>query len=380
MLMKKLTTLNSNRCFSMTFSIIAAAFLLVSICPHYTDAARIKDMVTIKGIRSNQLIGYGLVVGLDGSGDKSAAFTTQALVSMMERMGIQVDKKQVKVKNVAAVMVTADMQPFARIGNDLDITVSSVGDAKSLAGGTLLLTPLRGVDGNVYALAQGPVAVGGFGTSGAGGGVTKNHLLVSRIAGGATIEAEIPVSLDGKKQLTMSLFNPDFTTISRISKTINTSIQTDVAKAVDSGTIKLRIPETFINNVAGFIANIESLEVIPDTVAKIVVNEKTGTVIIGENVKISSVAISHGNLSISIRESQEVSQPEPLSEGETVITPETNVTIEEEKSNVIVVPESTTIGSLVRALNAIGVSPRDLISIFQSIKASGALQAELEII
>jgi flagellar P-ring protein precursor FlgI len=345
------------------------------------SAARIKDLAAIKGIRTNQLVGYGLVVGLNGTGDKSGTeFTIQSLVNMLERVGIHVDRNDVKVKNVAAVMVTAKMLPFARIGNKIDVLVSSIGDAKSLVGGTLLLTPLRGADGKVYALAQGPLSVGGFGAEGAGEGVTKNHLLAARIAGGATIECEISLSLEGKKSLTLTLLNPDFTTALRVSESINTVMGNGVAKAVDSGTLLLTVPLNFQDNVAKFLADIETLNVEPDAVAKIVVNEKTGTVVIGENVRISTVAVSHGNLSITIKESPEVSQPLPYSKGETVVTPDTNIEIKEEENQLVLVPGGSTIGELVRALNAIGVTPRDLISIFQSIKAAGALQAELEII
>jgi len=345
------------------------------------DAARIKDLASIKGIRTNQLVGYGLVVGLNGTGDKSGTeFTIQSLVNMLERMGINVDRNDVKVKNVAAVMVTAKMLPFAGIGNKIDVLVSSIGDAKSLVGGTLLLTPLRGADGKVYALAQGSVSVGGFGAEGAGEGMTKNHLLAARIAGGATIECEIPVSLEGKKSLTLTLLNPDFTTALRVSETINGVMGNGVAKAVDSGTLLLTVPSNLQDHVAKFLADIEKLNVEPDTAARIIVNEKTGTVVIGENVRISTVAVSHGNLSISIKESPNVSQPMPFSEGETVVTPNTSIEIQEEKNQLILVPGGSTIGELVRALNAIGVTPRDLISIFQSIKAAGALQAELEII
>lgn len=353
-----------------------------SISSQPLSAARIKDLVSIKGIRTNQLVGYGLVIGLNGTGDKSGTeFTIQSLVNMMERMGIHVDKNQVKVKNVAAVMVTAKMPPFARIGNRIDVLLSSIGDAKSLVGGTLLLTPLRGVDGKVYALSQGPVSVGGFGAGGASGsGVTKNHLLAARIAGGATVEREIPLSLEGKQVLTMTLSNPDFTTALRISDTINEAIGRQVANALDSGTLRLNVPVDMQNNITEFLAKIETLDVIPDTVAKIVVNEKTGTVVIGQNVRISTVAVSHGNLSISIKESPKVSQPAPFSEGETVITPQSDIEVREEENKLMIVPGGSTIGELVRALNAVGVSPRDLISIFQSIKAAGALQAELEII
>lgn len=344
--------------------------------------ARIKDLAAIKGIRTNQLTGYGLIVGLDGTGDKSGAdFMTQAMANMMDRMGIHVNKDDLKVKNVAAVMVTATMPPFSRIGNTIDVIASSIGDAKSLSGGTLLLTPLKGVDGNVYALAQGPVAVGGVSAGGAGGGAQKNHLQVVRLANGATVEKEIPVTLDGKEFLTLSLFNPDFTTAKRVADTINASIGPGVAETIDSSALRLNIPGDMVaDNVAEFIADIETLSVVPDSKAKVVVNEKTGTVVIGENVTISTVAVAHGNLTVTIRNSQDVSQPPPLTQGQTVATPQTDVAIEEQKVKVMPLQGTSTIGELVKGLNSIGVSPRDLISILQSIKAAGALQAELEII
>lgn len=360
-----------------------ASVLMTATAFEPVHAARIKDLTSIKGIRTNQLTGYGLVVGLDGTGDKSGTeFTIQSLVNMLERMGINVDKKDVSVKNVAAVVVTAKLLPFARIGSKMDVVVSSIGDAKSLVGGTLLFTPLRGADGKVYALAQGPVSVGGVGASGASGSsVTKNHLLAARIAGGATIEREVTFSLNGKKDLTLTLLNPDFTTALRMSETINAAMGEAVSKALDSGTLELNIPETYRQDISRFLANVEALEVAPDTVARIVVNEKTGTVVIGQNVRISTVAVSHGNLSITIKETQNVSQPRPFTEtGQTVVTPESDIEIKESDNKLMVVEGGATIGELVRALNAIGVTPRDLISIFQSIKAAGALQAELEII
>jgi flagellar P-ring protein precursor FlgI len=382
--------------------------LTVCLCLSIAVSAygiRIKDISKIKGIRSNQLIGYGLVVGLNGTGDKDTTyFTVQSLVNMIEQMGVQVDRDSVTVKNVAAVIVTAKMPPFARIGNKIDIVISSIGDAKSLSGGTLLLTPLRGVDGKVYALSQGPLCVGGFSTGGAaGGGVTKNHPTVASIPRGATIEKEIPVSIQNKDELTITLNNPDFTTAMRMAKVINGKFKTDLALPVDSGTLKLTVPAPFKNNLVQMIASLENLEVRPDTVARVVLNEKTGTVVIGEKVKISTVAIAHGNLQITIKESANVYQPAPFAPappigaetaqtniegggvitapgGQTVIIPESDVVAEEEKRNLIILPAGTTIGELVRALNAIGATPRDLITILQSIRFAGALQAEIDII
>ncbi len=360
--------------------ILLLLILLAALTP--TEAARIKDIAAVKGVRPNQLVGYGLVVGLNGTGDNNKTeFTIQSLVNMLERMNVHVDQNDVKVKNVAAVIVTANLPPFSRIGNKIDVLVSSIGDAKSLVGGTLLLTPLNGVDRQVYALAQGPVSVGGFGAEGTtGSAVTQNHLLAAKIPGGATVEKEIAFALDGRQELTLTLLQPDFTTAVRVSDAINQAMGGALASALDSGTLEVKVPGSFHDNIPGFLARIESLTVTPDSVARIVVNEKTGTVVMGENVRISTVAVAHGNLSISIQEAFDVSQPEPLARGETVVTPRTEIQIKEQNNELMVVPGGSTIGDLVRALNAIGVTPRDLISIFQSIKAAGALQAELEII
>ena len=391
----------------ITCRLLTAAFifLVLLLSPFAkTSAARIKDLASIKGIRHNQLIGYGLVVGLNGTGDKpGTGFTVQSLVNMIERMGIHIDENDVTVKNVAAVMVTAKIAPFARIGNKIDVLVSSIGDAKSLQGGTLLLTPLRGVDRKVYALAQGAISVGGFTAGGAaGGGVTKNHPTVGRISRGATIEREISVSMQGKQELVITLNNPDFTTAVRVCDAINKKLGQTVASTADSGTLKLHIPENCRNHVVQILATIENLDVTPDSVAKVVLNEKTGTVVVGENVRISTVAVAHGNLSIQIKERTTVSQPLPFAPappegtgteqfqpedgvvvgpgGQTIVSSDSDVSAQEEKNRLLLVPHGTTIGELVRALNAIGVTPRDLITIFQSIKAAGALQAELEII
>jgi flagellar P-ring protein precursor FlgI len=386
------------------FEIALLATVLLIVFSAKASAVRIKDLSSIKGIRHNQVIGYGLVVGLNGTGDKQyTGFTVQSLVNMIERMGIHVDEKDVMVKNVAAVMVTAMIPPFARIGNKIDVVVSSIGDATSLQGGTLLLTPLRGVDRKVYALVQGPISVGGFTVQGAArGGVTKNHPTVGRISRGATIEREIPVSMQDKQEFVITLNNPDFTTATRICDAINERFGQMLVDTTDSGTLELQVPEDFQDRVVQMVAIIENLEVTPDTVAKVVLNEKTGTVVIGENVRISTVAVAHGSLSIQIKERTIVSQPQPFAPaspvgtstqqfelqdgvvmgpgGQTVVSSDSEVFAQEEEDRLLLVPVGTTIGELVRALNAIGVTPRDLITIFQSIKAAGALQAELEII
>ncbi len=345
-------------------------------------AARIKDIATLQGMRINQLVGYGLVVGLNGSGDGTQAqFTTQSIVNMMERMGINVDPKQVKVKNVAGVMVTAKLRPFAKIGQRIDVVVSSMGDAKSLQGGTLLLTPLKGVDGKVYALAQGPLSIGGFAVEGASGtGVQKNHPTVGRIPNGATVEREIPFDLNGKSSIKISLNNPDFTTVTRITEAINDTLGADLARPVDAETVNLTVPPEYQGNAVGLMASIENLEIDPDTKAKVVLDERTGTVVMGEQVRVSRVAIAHGNLSIQIKETPQVSQPQPFGQGQTVVTPKSEINAKEQGGKLVVLRSGTTIGELVRALNAVGVTPRDLISILQSVKAAGALQADLEII
>ena len=360
-------------------------FILIAIYslffPFSSRAARIKDMANIKGVRSNQLVGYGLVVGLDGTGDgKKSKFTIQSMVSMLEQMGISVGEKDVTLSNVAAVMVTADLPPFTRSGSRIDALVSSIGDASNLQGGTLLLTPLKAVNGKVYAVAQGPVVTGGFSASGSGGSIQKNFPTAGRILNGAIVEKELENTFNTKRALTFSLNQPDFTTATRMAEIINSQFYDNIAHTPDAGTIEVRVPERFLGNTVGLVAFLEGLDVAPDTMAKVVINERTGTVVMGENVKISTLAIAHGNLSIVIRESLNVSQPLPFSEGETVATPNTEIAVEEGQNRLMVLESGVSIRDLVKALNALGVSPRDLVAIFQAIKAAGALQAELEII
>jgi len=342
------------------FSLLIVFAINVFLASTVTGA-RLKDIASIKGIRTNQLFGYGLVIGLNGSGDKGGTnFTIQGLVNMLEKMGVHVSAQDVKVSNVAAVMASATLPPFARIGKKIDVIISSIGDAKSLQGGTLLLTPLKGVDGRIYALAQGPLSVGGFSVGGAaGGGVTKNHPTVGRITGGATVEREIPLSLKNKRELIMILNNPDFITAARAANAINLCFGKGLAKPIDSGTLKITIPQSFQDKLVTLIARLEDLEVIPDSVAKVIVNEKTGTVVIGENVRILTVAVAHGNLSIQIKEEKEVSQPLSFAPrpakgstatqvgagvvvapgGSTVVTPKSEVTVEEEGKRLLLVPK-----------------------------------------
>ncbi|MDI6852586.1 MAG: flagellar basal body P-ring protein FlgI [Deltaproteobacteria bacterium] len=345
-------------------------------------AIRLKDIASFKGVRPNQLIGNGLVVGLNGTGDgTNVDFNTQELANFLAQLGINASRDKLKVKNIAAVAVTAVLPPFARVGSRIDVLVSSLGDAKSLQGGTLLLTPLKGVDGQVYALAQGPVSVGGFTAGGAaGGGVTKNHPTAGRIANGATVEREIPFDFAGKDEFILSLHDSDFTTSQRIVKAINHHLRGSYSHSRDGGTVAIKLPPGYKDRAIPLLASLENLEITPDAAAKVVIDERNGTVVMGANVRLSTVAIAHGNLMVQIKERPRVSQPLPFSEGETVVVPDTSVTIKEGENHLMVLPEGVSIGQVVRALNAIGVTPRDLIAILQAIKAAGALQAELEII
>ncbi len=355
---------------------------LLLVLPGTVRGARIKDLAEIQGVRANALMGYGLVVGLQGTGDSAASlFANRSLAGLLAKLGIVVDPTLLRVKNVAAVMVTAELPPFARVGEPLDVTVSSVGDAKNLQGGTLLATPLLGVDGEVYALAQGPLSIGGFGASSQQGDrVQRNHLTVGRIPSGALVERELGVRLGSRESVRFVLREKDFTTAARLAQVVNEAIGAGTAWAADSGSIEVRIPDTYRMNPVPFLARVEDLDVQPDRVAAVVLNERTGTVVIGAEVRISAIAISHGNLSIRISTRTAVSQPAPFAErGDTVVFDNEEIVIQEQGSALAVV-QGITIGELVRALNAIGASPRDLIAILQSIKAAGALQAELRII
>ena len=354
--------------------------LLLSL-PSTSLGARIKDIAKLKGVRNNQLIGYGLVIGLNGTGDSAGTeFTIQSLVNMLERLGVSVDRDNVKVDNVAAVVVTADLPPFAKPGNTLDVLVSSIGDADNLSGGSLLMTPLKGPDGKIYAVAQGPVTIGALAFGGKAASVQKNHPTVGRIPGGALIEREVAFSLEQKDMLTYELRQADFTTISRMASVINNHYNEDLTTTIDSGSITVLIPAQFKGNAIEFIASLEALAITPDSLAKIVVNEKTGTIVMGEGVKISTVAVSHANLSIIISESARVSQPRALAAGRTEVVPETAIDVVEEEANLIVMQMGVDIGDVANALNAIGATPRDLIAIFQAIKAAGALHAELVVL
>ena len=363
-------------------SVALSVFLIGAFFTAEASAARIKDIAFIDGVRPNQLVGYGLVVGLSGTGDKSSAvYTTQSIANMLNKMGLKFDPKAIKVKNTAAVLVTAELQAFSKPGSEIDVVISSIGDATSLQGGTLIATPLKGHDGSVYAVAQGPLALAGFSAGSDTVKVSKNHQTAAKIPGGAIIEKEIALDIANRQELYLSLRNPDFTTAERVARSVNDYLGLrGVATAVDAGRIRLLVPEQF-RNVVVFISKVEGIDVSPDAVTRVVVNERTGTVVMGEHVRISKVAVSHGDISIEIKTQYAISQPPPLSKkGETVVVPYDNMEVEEQKSRLIVLPESVTLGEVVRALNLVGVTPRDLVAILQAIKASGALQAELEII
>jgi flagellar P-ring protein precursor FlgI len=358
--------------------------LLPSLAPVATAEVRVKDIARIQGVRENEIFGYGLVVGLNGTGDRSGSspFTPQTVANMLLRMGINVPRTALSLKNVAAVVVTAKLQPFARTGTSVDVLVSSIGDATSLQGGTLLLTPLQGGDGKVYAVAQGPVSVGGFQfiASGTSETVQKNHPTVGRVPGGATIEREVPMSLN-PHGVTVTLSQPDFTTAARLSQAVNGELGGSLARALDPGTVTVSVPADYRERLVEFVAKVENARLETDAPAKVVINERTGTIIMGSEVRILAVAVSHGNLSIHIKSEFQVSQPQPFAPlgSATVTVPQTQTTVKEEKGNLILLPEGASIGEVVKALNAIGATPRDLIAILQAIKQAGALQAALEI-
>jgi len=360
-------------------------FVLIVFDIKTLDAqTRIKDIVDFEGVRENMLIGYGLVVGLNGTGDtlSSSIFTRESLVGMLERLGVNARDDSLKTDNVAAVMVTATLPPFAKQGTRIDLSLSAIGDADSLLGGTLLVTPLVGADGEVYAVAQGPVAVGGVSAGGAGAEVSKGVPTNGRIASGAIIEREISFDLQGLDTLRISLRNPDFTTARRIAQAINSFVGGPIAQSRDPATVSLVVPDNYRGKMVALITDIEQLRVTPDISAKVVIDEQTGIIVMGENVRISTVAIAQGNLTIRITETPQVSQPLPFSEeGETVTVPRTQIEIDEdEDKRLSVLSNSVTLQELVDGLNALGIGPRDMISILQAIKAAGALQAEIELL
>jgi len=362
----------------MLLGLILTVFSVVS--PVRGETVRIKDITQVEGVRSNQLVGYGLVVGLSGSGDsRNSLFTNQALANMLEKMGISVDSQAVRSRNVASVIITAELPPFVQEGEEIDVTVSSLGDAKTLQGGVLLLTPLKAVDGKVYAVAQGPLSIGGFNVGGGGNVVQQNHPTVGMIPGGGIVERTVETNFidEIRGVFTLLLREPDFVTASRIAQAINEELGGGKAQALDANRVEVTIPEHYQNQVSRLIALVGEIPVEPDVPARVVINERTGTVVIGGNVRILPVALSHGNLTVTITTEYQVSQPPPLSSGETVVVPQQEVKVEEEPARLFKVESGNTIDDLVRALNALGVTPRDLVAILQAIKKAGALQGEL---
>jgi flagellar P-ring protein precursor FlgI len=359
---------------------LSIIFLLATLTPSWAVGSRIKDLVMVAGARENQLNGWGLVVGLANVGDKNPVYTIQAIANALQRYGITVPAATLASKNVAAVFVTADIKPFMKSGNRIDVTVSAMGDAISLNGGVLLQTPLLGANGDVYAVAQGPLVVGGFtaGTGGAGGAsVQKNHPTVAQISGGAIVEKEIPSKIVNNHHIDLLLRDPDFTSAARMAVAVNEQFANS-AEAIDPTTVRVLVPEGLEDHAVDFLARLECIEVTPDTTARVIINERTGTIVATSKIRISACAVSHGELTISIASTPDVSQPSPLSKnGTTTVTSRTETAVNEAKGRLIPLEEMPTIEKVAAGLNAIGVTPRDMMSIFQAMKQAGALQAEL---
>ena len=365
------------------FAAAMTAFMVVFTATSTDAASRIKDIIEFEGVRENMLVGYGLVVGLNNTGDtlKDGHFTKQSLQSMLNRMGVKPTNDGLDSKNVAAVMVTASLPAFARQGARVDVTVSALGDSKSLLGGTLLVTPLLGADGEVYAVAQGQLAVGGFAAEGNAETVVKGVPTSGRIANGAIVEREVSFTLTGMTNVKLNLRNPDFTTARRIAQAINAFLGTNAARPSDLTTVQLRVPASYTKNVVGLLTDIEQLRVEPDQLARVIVDEQSGVIVMGENVRISTVAIAQGSLTIRITEAAQVSQPGPFAEvGTTTTVDRTNVEVDEgEERQLTVLNPGVTLQELVNGLNALGIGPRDMITILQAVKASGALQAQIQV-
>lgn len=357
--------------------LLAAVLAAAAAAPAH--AVRLKDISSISGVRNNQLTGYGLVVGLGGTGDKRDDLTASTLTNMLEGMGIAAGSAQVEARNVASVMVTANLPASAKAGSSINVTISSIGSATSLQGGVLLQTPLMGIDGKVYAIAQGSLVVGGFSAQGAAASAQKNHTTVASIPNGAIVEREIPFSFNNQRELTINMHVHDFTTTQQTVERLNESLGGQYAAANDASTIKLQIPSEFQGNLVPLMASIENLNITPQNAAKVVVDEKTGTIVIGKDVKLAKVAIAHGNLQVTIQENVDVVQPNAFAQGTTVASPVTDLMAREESRNLHLV-EGATLQELVDGLNAIGATPRDLISILKALKNSGSLYADLEVL
>src|SRR5262249_24882717 len=359
---------------------LAAACMLALVAPA-AATSRIKDLANFEGVRQNQLIGYGLVVGLNGTGDtlNNIPFTKQSIQAMLERMGVNIRGVQIRTGNVAAVMVTANLPPFSTQRTRIDVTVSSLRDAKSLRGGTLLETPLLGADGNVYAVGQGAVAVAGFEAQGQAARVTRGVPTVGRISNGAIVEREIEFALNRLNQVRLALRNSDFTTAKRIAAAVNDYLGGPVAEPLDPATVQVTLPDKYPSNVIALLTEIEQLQIDPDLPAKVLFDEASGVIVIGRDVRVSTVAVAQGNLTITVAETPQVSQPAPFSRGRTVVTPRTRVGVQEDGRKLAVVWEGVSLQQLVDGLNALGIGPLDMIPILQAIKAAGAIQADIEV-
>ena len=342
---------------------------------------RVKDIARVQGVRDNQLVGLGLVVGLAGTGDgRGTLANVQMVANMLANFGVPVDARSLRTRNVAAVMLTANLPAYVRPGDRIDVTVSSLGDARSLEGGYLLQTPLEAANGQVYAVAQGPVSVGGFSAGAGGASVQKNHPTVGIVPNGAIVEAEVPTSFLSGDEITLLLHRPDFTTAARLAKAVDEAFGQPVAEAVDRAAVRVKVPSAYEHDVVGFVAAVEEVVLRPDAPAKVVINERTGTIVLGHHVRISSVAVAHGPLRVRVQPRVEVHQPPPLSSGETVKVETPELEVEEEDRALNVLRSGADVEELVAALNAIGATPRDIIAILQAIKAAGALYGDLEII
>ncbi|ACL59571.1 flagellar basal body P-ring protein FlgI [Methylobacterium nodulans] len=362
-------------------ALLSALAIMVGASPALA-LSRVKDLAAIEGVRPNQLVGYGIVVGLNGTGDtlNNVPFTKQSVQAMLERLGVNTRGATMRTANLAAVMVTANLPPFATQGTRIDVTVSSLGDAKSLQGGTLLVTPLLGADGEVYALAQGSLAIAGFQAEGDAAKITRGVPTNGRIANGAMIEREIEFKLNQQRMLRLSLRNPDLTTSKRIAAAINDFMGADTAEPTDPSTVTLQVPARYQGNMIRLLTEIEQLKVEPDQTARVVIDERSGIIVMGRDVRVSTVAVAQGNLTVTITEQPQVSQPEPLSQGTTVVVPRTALKVDTgDRNKLALVKEGVSLRELVDGLNALGVGPRDLISILQAIKAAGALQADIEV-
>ncbi|WP_277767645.1 flagellar basal body P-ring protein FlgI [Sphingomonas sp. HITSZ_GF] len=354
--------------------------LSLGLAPAATAQTRIKDVVNVENVRDNQLVGYGLVVGLAGTGDRlrNSPFTEESMQAMLERMGVNIRGTEMKTQNVAAVSITATMPPFARNGSRIDVQVSALGDASSLQGGTLIVSSLRGLDGEIYAVAQGNVAVSGFKGQGAAASVSRGVTTSARIAGGAIIEREVPYSLQTANSLKLALKNPDFATADRIAAAINAKYPGSAA-VLDPATVQLTPTQNFVGNVIDLVTRIGELSIKVDQPARVVINEASGTVVMNAEVRITPVAIAQGGLTITVTESPQVSQPAPLSNGQTTVVPRTNVQVNDGNGASLALVDGASLQALVSGLNTLGVSPRDLITILQAIKSAGALQADIEV-